>query len=326
MSISDRAFVEFSLEYIALIVQIGSIRRPRRQRPALASTSSSSQMEQYTMHQTRDSWAPTSTPLQSNFDATRYDEEGEDERRTWAPTSTPLRSDFDAMTYAHEHEAESVAPSSKPNPNVVQHGSRRYVLHLVLSGYTSDFPISEYYYGLDVTAPATYQDRHLATDYPEYMEEMQELFGEHKDLNITQSPSRVHPSPGASNLHRSQTKGSTTTSKQDFEVVGNTILEDGPEKTVTISTWRERVARESKDKGQAKSEMSVYYVSPNDYSIEEEKLQQEAQESSMRELTPESWNGRSPAVRIFQHLLMTMLTGLLNRNLGMFQCRPLDEG
>jgi len=165
--------------------------------------------------------------------------------------------------------------------------------------YVTDAICSECYYGLDVTAPATFTDRHLATDYPEYMQEMQELFGEHKDLHIADPQPHSHPSPAPSLLQRSHSKRSA--SNRDFEVVGNTVLEDGPEKTVTISTWRERVAKESKEKGQPKTELSVYYVNPDEYSLDEGKRQQEVREAgsqNVRELTPESWNGRNPTVRL----------------------------
>jgi hypothetical protein len=46
---------------------------------------------------------------------------------------------------------------------------------------------------------------------------------------------------------------------QDYRMIDRRIIEDGPERTVTVSTWREEVAR------RASSEMSVYYVNPDDY-------------------------------------------------------------
>ncbi|KAL0961224.1 hypothetical protein HGRIS_006191 [Hohenbuehelia grisea] len=51
-----------------------------------------------------------------------------------------------------------------------------------------------------------------------------------------------------------------------FEIVKRRVIEDGPEKIVTISTWREKVAQEAS----VEVGMSVYYVNPDDYAIEEE--------------------------------------------------------
>ncbi|KAJ4472961.1 hypothetical protein J3R30DRAFT_3707951 [Lentinula aciculospora] len=48
----------------------------------------------------------------------------------------------------------------------------------------------------------------------------------------------------------------------DYEVVENQVLEDGPERTVTISTWREKVANEAR---RSEVEMSVYFLNADDY-------------------------------------------------------------
>ncbi|ESK85910.1 hypothetical protein Moror_2296 [Moniliophthora roreri MCA 2997] len=58
--------------------------------------------------------------------------------------------------------------------------------------------------------------------------------------------------------------------QQSYEVVKSRVLEDTPEKTVTISTWRERVANEMNGYGprngrESEVEMSVYYVNAEDY-------------------------------------------------------------
>ncbi|KAF8648757.1 hypothetical protein AX16_006184 [Volvariella volvacea WC 439] len=49
---------------------------------------------------------------------------------------------------------------------------------------------------------------------------------------------------------------------QDYEMIDRRVVEETPERTVTISTWREQVAREMQDA------MSVYYVTPGDYAAE----------------------------------------------------------
>lgn len=56
-------------------------------------------------------------------------------------------------------------------------------------------------------------------------------------------------------------EGSGPKRGQNYEVVARRVLEDGPERTVTISTWREEVARNTA----AETEMSVYYVNADDY-------------------------------------------------------------
>ncbi|THU99844.1 hypothetical protein K435DRAFT_476803 [Dendrothele bispora CBS 962.96] len=52
---------------------------------------------------------------------------------------------------------------------------------------------------------------------------------------------------------------------QNYEVVNNHVVEDGPERTVTISTWREQVANEAR---RSEVEMSIYYVNADEYAVE----------------------------------------------------------
>jgi histone deacetylase HOS3 len=47
----------------------------------------------------------------------------------------------------------------------------------------------------------------------------------------------------------------------EYEMLDNRVIENTPERTVTISSWREDVIRKSRPD----VEMSVYYVSPDDY-------------------------------------------------------------
>ncbi|KAJ7273764.1 hypothetical protein C8J57DRAFT_248342 [Mycena rebaudengoi] len=46
---------------------------------------------------------------------------------------------------------------------------------------------------------------------------------------------------------------------QDYEIVDYRVLEDGPDRTVSISTWREQAILEEEE------EISVYYLSAEDY-------------------------------------------------------------
>jgi hypothetical protein len=47
---------------------------------------------------------------------------------------------------------------------------------------------------------------------------------------------------------------------QDYEIVEYQVLEEGPERTVSISTWREQAIQEA----DSDDEMSVYYVNADD--------------------------------------------------------------
>ncbi|KAK7054523.1 hypothetical protein VNI00_003721 [Paramarasmius palmivorus] len=97
--------------------------------------------------------------------------------------------------------------------------------------------------------------------------------------------SRAESTPNPRYKPKTQTKPRTTTTngnvngnqstrppakQQSYEVVKSRVLEDTPEKTVTISTWRERVANELNGYGlrsgrESVAEMSVYYVNAEDY-------------------------------------------------------------
>jgi hypothetical protein len=46
-------------------------------------------------------------------------------------------------------------------------------------------------------------------------------------------------------------------------MINRRVVEDGPEKTVTISTWREQVANETRTIREG--ELDVYYVGAEDY-------------------------------------------------------------
>ena len=67
---------------------------------------------------------------------------------------------------------------------------------------------------------------------------------------------------------------------QSFEVVNRRVVEDGPERTVLISTWREHVA-EATDGG--KEGREVYYLNAMDYTAEEAKNQSRVAASLERE-------------------------------------------
>lgn len=55
---------------------------------------------------------------------------------------------------------------------------------------------------------------------------------------------------------------------QNYEIVQMRIVENNPEKTVEISTWREQAAR--KENGKEDDRMSVYFIGPDQYPQEGE--------------------------------------------------------
>ncbi|KAF9451829.1 hypothetical protein P691DRAFT_698441 [Macrolepiota fuliginosa MF-IS2] len=67
--------------------------------------------------------------------------------------------------------------------------------------------------------------------------------------------------PGARNRRRGPRAG------QELEVVNRKVVEDTPEKTVTISTWREQVARETSPNDV--ETMSIHYMGLEDYAAAE---------------------------------------------------------
>lgn len=64
------------------------------------------------------------------------------------------------------------------------------------------------------------------------------------------------------NHHSRQTISRRGPAAHDYEVIDSHVLEEGPERTVTISTWREKVANEAR---RSEVAMSVYYLSADDY-------------------------------------------------------------
>ncbi|KAJ7625773.1 hypothetical protein FB45DRAFT_71805 [Roridomyces roridus] len=73
-------------------------------------------------------------------------------------------------------------------------------------------------------------------------------------MELWMTPSLHAPSVAKSGLNRSEDRG------LDFTLVTHRVLEDGPERTVSLSTWREQAVEEEIG-GDA---MSVYYVRPED--------------------------------------------------------------
>ncbi|KAL0573707.1 hypothetical protein V5O48_008251 [Marasmius crinis-equi] len=91
--------------------------------------------------------------------------------------------------------------------------------------------------------------------------------------------------------------------QQSYEVIKSRVLEDTPEKTVTISTWRERVADEAGTRSRREYgyvnrenevEMSIYYVDADDYPVEDGRGRV-VEEQVFEKKAPKSGGGRSIA-------------------------------
>ncbi|KAJ3806739.1 hypothetical protein F5876DRAFT_80385 [Lentinula aff. lateritia] len=267
---------------------------------------------------------------------------------SWAPTSPPLDEDFDAWTYTNTagpvtgtgtiYEEDLDQPDSEEgeqderrsgergydgsesqggNKNRLRRRSvrklgRKYSLTLSPSraSRSEGFWIKNGYHSAQQngrgTRPHYDPERRIENHYE--VNEMPSLIGnndwnldlnrkEVDEQNLSWIPERDGPGPNHRKVTRSHTGASRTRNENgqfqgesvkkkdstrsgwqkdhihqtisrkgpvanDYEVVENRVLEDGPERTVTISTWREKVANESK---RSEVEMSVYYLNADDY-------------------------------------------------------------
>lgn len=219
-----------------------------------------------------------------------------------ADTAPPLDDDFDAMTYTvapprpetvadtEPNWRNTPAPPSSPPPLPPRERERP----------RSGAPVN----GAQRSREGEPNVKEFGNygEYRMYMNEMERIFGGSVDLELSvqrqgqeegtgetnqlgrvmsitsNSPSSGRrgmragraggtPSPLGPAGGRSEVRPEADGPKagQDYEVVTRRVLEDGPERTVTISTWREQVAREAPHEV---DEMSVYYVGADDYATE----------------------------------------------------------
>ncbi|KAG6906917.1 hypothetical protein DXG01_011376 [Tephrocybe rancida] len=137
-------------------------------------------------------------------------------------------------------------------------------------------------------------------DYGRYINELERNFGGSPDLTLSPSRSRrdqttqalnsktanahatTHANANAGNSRIGlpaklgsigRAGGAAVTStvpvprpRQSFEIVDRRVLEDGPERTVTISTWREQVA----DEADLRANREIYYLDARAYAAETE--------------------------------------------------------
>lgn len=224
---------------------------------------------------------PTSAPLDDDFDAitqggttTRGPGTEWHARSDIAGSSSPLDDDFDAIThtYTAAQRAESLLdpePSGRALSRAKSRNNEPRNFHQE-SRKDQDDGFGDY------------------GEYGQYMNEMERLFGGTADLSLSvntqgkeQDRSKSHQSGrargtrsgqiakrGVGEIGKPSRLGSVGREKsgpkagQTYEVVNHRVIEDGPERTVTIATWREQVANE------ASSSIDVYYVGADDYAVE----------------------------------------------------------
>lgn len=204
---------------------------------------------------------PTSPPLASDFDqcTTRPPTEW-GARNSWAPTTAPLPEDFDAVTYT----AVTVAPveDEQVEDQDAMDSTRRSAS---FSSGPSTRRRSTLPAGWGRGAPSNDSGVDMGTygEFGEYTKEMQQVFPSSRGFAVSVSKnSPRHHQPTRRNTH---SKSLRPKRGAEFDVVKDRILEETPEKTTTISTWRRRVADEAHDD---EEDMSVYYLTPRDYEMQ----------------------------------------------------------
>ncbi|KAF8074081.1 hypothetical protein FPV67DRAFT_786597 [Lyophyllum atratum] len=233
---------------------------------------------------------PTSAPLDDDFDAatttrgarTEWEPHGLGSERARSPS--PLASNSGTPKYALAPRTAS--PVATPNAQSQTRSNtpllrRKDGARPLSGGGTTNTNRKD-----DADAFETYGE------YGHYMTELERKFGGSPDLTLSPTRNRqeqdrsgghvqiaatANTSGGISRIGKPSRLGSVnrlglTTgvgggvgaiarARQSFEIVDRRVLEDGPERTVTISTWREQVA----DEADPTADMEVYYLGANDY-------------------------------------------------------------
>jgi len=199
----------------------------------------------------------TSLPLDDDFDAITYDPTIMPEKDSQRPSrhTTVLPDQFDPGTATTSHNEwiekrrRDTMHQSREGTSVRRDhdsGGGRRVMHNSVHGF----------------------DDH--GQYKQYMEEMERMFGESLDLKVSvrrwgpadSSSDRFSTANERSRIARGSKPGKAGPPPgQEYEIIHHRVIEDGPEKSVTISTWREQVAQETSNE----VEMSVYYVGVEDH-------------------------------------------------------------
>ncbi|KAJ7584573.1 hypothetical protein C8J56DRAFT_951373 [Mycena floridula] len=159
-------------------------------------------------------------------------------RRARPPlTSVPLHDDFDAATIARlplQEDNESPRLGGNQSPSLQRNGSPS-------RWRNGSVWVSEEQYGLDPTAGGSGQ---------------QAGWSERQGNQLSLEPRQRKRAPS----HTTSRNGSLTRPPVEYKIIANHILEDTSDKTVSISTWRETVAKETRES----AAMSVYYLRAED--------------------------------------------------------------
>lgn len=192
--------------------------------------------------------------------------------------------DFDAQTY-----------TAAPTAEFSSHEYRRRHERFRETGYRHRGPstASEVIYGLGEK-----EAFRNSVEYERYLEEMEQIVGE----RVTET--RVPKPPAQPHYNGSSDDGNN--GRSGYEVVNHHIVEDGPERTVEISTWRE-MNNNSSSGGGVKSKrggtdkdraMSVYYMSAQDVATGSKIAEAEEQRKRKLQRTPSkseaSWQSWDP--------------------------------
>ncbi|GLB38757.1 hypothetical protein LshimejAT787_0506220 [Lyophyllum shimeji] len=241
---------------------------------------------------------PTSAPLEDDFDAatttrgarTEWDlpPQGSDRARSPSPL-VPGSTSGAARRLTPNRTASPPAGTAAP-PKTTSHSSaspRRMNGAPPLSGEAAATNT-----GRKETSREAHDASETYGEYGHYMTELERKFGGSPDLTL--SPTRARRSQemdrghvqiasmasagagaGISRIGKPSRLGSVGRpgvaggsgsgpgrGQQSFEIVDKRILEDGPERTVTISTWREQVAEQADPQA---DHMEIYYLDAHDY-------------------------------------------------------------
>lgn len=198
-----------------------------------------------------------SPPLDDNFDAITQEHTRSLDKDTTSPYTSVMPQDFEAaISHSEWTEGRWKNPAHRSG-NALNEGHDQ-------AGASGRRNTHSNAHGFDDSG-----------QYKQYMDEMERMFGESLDLKV--SVRRWGPGESSSDRFNSGEGKSRTAPAgmpgrpgpppgQEYEIIHRRIIEDGPEKTVTISTWREQVAQHASNE----VEMSVYYVGADDHGVASE--------------------------------------------------------
>ncbi|KAF5377822.1 hypothetical protein D9615_006737 [Tricholomella constricta] len=235
--------------------------------------------------------APTSAPLDEDFDAATTTRGA---RTEWEPSPrvrarSPLPPMYPPLPptpapRATSPKAQTQTQLRMQTPTSPTPSKRR-------DGPSTARPLSGEGAAANAAGNASGDVLQMYGEYGHYMTELERKFGGGPDLTLsptrsrgvkagraTQTQVQVQTQPQQINTDRIGmparlgsvgraggggvgTGGGTPRARQSFEIVDRRVLEDGPERTVTISTWREQVAEEADQR----ANMDIYYLDARDY-------------------------------------------------------------